>query len=312
MGKIFDALEKSKKKQDASVTRSNSPGTVVSEQHENQGTFSDKVVSLKNKSTTYPDHALDENKNDKSEGQVIPVDGSIVSYDYNNIDKNLVALLQPQSFEAEQFKMLRTNLLFPVSGKPPRSIIVTSAIPSEGKSFVAANLAITIAQSLREHVLIVDCDIRQPSVHRQFGFGTTPGLSEHLSDDIPLSSLILKTEINKLSILPAGKQPHNPSELLASQKMSKLLGEVKERYSDRYIVIDTPPPRLTAETSAIARQVDGILLVLEYGSTPRQMALDLIEIMGKEKVLGIILNKFDMKFSSYFGKYGKYGKYYAT
>jgi len=94
--------------------------------------------------------------------------------------------------------------------------------------------------------------------------------------------------------------------------MSKLLEEVTERYRDRYIVIDSPPPKLTAETSAISRQVDGILLVVEYGSTPRQMVSDLIEIMGKEKILGIILNKLDMRFSGYYGmgKYSKYGKYY--
>jgi len=96
--------------------------------------------------------------------------------------------------------------------------------------------------------------------------------------------------------------------------MSKLLEEVTERYRDRYIVIDSPPPKLTAETSAISRQVDGILLVVEYGSTPRQMVSDLIDMMGKEKILGIILNKLDMRFSSYYGlgKYSKYSKYYKT
>jgi protein-tyrosine kinase len=202
--------------------------------------------------------------------------------------------------------------LFPPSGKSPRTILVTSALPDEGKSFVAANLAISIAQSIQEYVLLIDCDIRRPSIHTKFGFGDTPGLSEHLANGTSLSSLLLKTEVDKLSILPGGKPPYNPSELLSSQRMSKLLEEVTERYRDRYIVIDSPPPKLTAETSAISRQVDGILLVVEYGSTPRQMVSDLIEIMGREKILGIILNKLDMRFSSYYGmvKYNKYGKYY--
>jgi exopolysaccharide/PEP-CTERM locus tyrosine autokinase len=314
MGKIFDALEKSKKKPDASTAKNNRSDNDVSKKHENQEVSLDKVVSLKNKNATYPDPALDEDKYGMSEGQVMPVDGSAASYDYNDIDKNIVTFLKPESFEAEQFKMLRTNLLFPISGKSPRSIMVTSAVPGEGKSFVAANLAVSIAQGIQEHVLLIDCDFRLPSVHRNFGFGDTPGLSEYLSTGISLSSLILKTAINKLSILPAGKSPHNPSELLSSQKMSKLLGEVRDRYSDRYIVIDTPPPKLTAETSAISRQVDGVLLVVEYGGTPRQMVSDLIEIMGKEKILGIILNKFNMKVSGYYGmkKYRKYSKYYRT
>ncbi|MHC5076800.1 MAG: polysaccharide biosynthesis tyrosine autokinase, partial [Planctomycetota bacterium] len=261
MGKIFDALEKSKKRPDASAAKKNRPGTVVSEKGETQEASLDKIVTLKNKNAVYPDRAFDKNTLGVSEGQVMPVDDSAVSYDHNDIDKNIVAFLKPESFEAEQFKMLRTNLFFPISGKSPRSIMVTSAVPGEGKSFVAANLAISIAQGIHEHVLLIDCDIRLPSIHSKFGFDAAPGLSEYLSRGIPLSSLILKTAINKLSILPAGKSPPNPSELLTSQKMSKLLGEVTDRYSDRYIVIDTPPPKLTAETSAISRKVDGVLLV---------------------------------------------------
>ncbi|MBW2671080.1 MAG: polysaccharide biosynthesis tyrosine autokinase [Deltaproteobacteria bacterium] len=214
----------------------------------------------------------------------------------------------------EQFKILRTNLLFPSSGRSPRSIMVTSAVPDEGKSFVSANLAISIAQSIQEYVLLIDCDIRVPSIHRQFGFGDVPGLSDHLTKGVPLPSLIFRTPVNKLSILPGGKPPHNPSELLSSQMMSKLLQEVKHRYSDRYIVIDSPPPKLTAETAALSRQVDGVLLVVECGTTPRKMVSDLIEIIGKEKILGIILNKLDTQFASYYGlgKYKRYGKYFTT
>lgn len=281
MGKIFDALEKSKEK-DADSVLIKKPSKI----------------------------AVDK----RPEIQDLSFSGPEIFYDSSKIDKNLITLLEPQSFEAEQFRMLRTNLLFPASGEPPRSIMVTSAVPSEGKSFVAANLAISIAQSIQEHVLLIDCDIRLPSIHKQFGFGNVPGLSECLSNGTPLSSFILKTKVDKLSIVPGGKSPHNPSELLSSQQMSKLLKETRDRYSDRYIVIDSPPPKLTAETNAISRQVDGIILVVEYGSTPRQMVSDLIEKMGKEKILGIILNKLDVRFSSYYGmgKYSKYSKYYAS
>jgi len=312
VGKIFDALEKSKK--NASDTKSNGSSAVVNEQHESLETPLDKVVSLKNKTTIFSHETLEKVENGKDKGHVMSVDKTIVSYNDNNIDKNLVALLQPLSFEAEQFKMLRTNLLFPVSGKIPRSIMVTSTVPDEGKSLVAANLAISIAQGIQEHVLLIDCDIRRPSIHTQFGFSNVPGLSECLSNGTPMSSLILKTKVDKLSIIPGGKPPHNPAELLSSQQMSNLLKETRDRYSDRFIVIDSPPPTLTAETSAISRQVDGILVVVEYGSTPRQMVLDLIDIVGRKKVLGIILNKFDMKSSHYYGmkKYKKYGKYYRT
>jgi exopolysaccharide/PEP-CTERM locus tyrosine autokinase len=224
----------------------------------------------------------------------------------------LVALLKPRSFEAEQFKQLRTNLFFPVSGKVPRAIIVSSAIPSEAKSFVAANLAVSISQSLNEHVLIIDCDLRKPSIHKQFGFSEMPGLSEHLSNGTPLSSLLLKTKVSKLKILPAGKPPQNPSELISSQQMLILLEEVKKRYRDRYIVIDSPPLNLAAETNAMLRMADGVILVIEYRYTPRDMVSSFVEKIGKEKVLGIVLNKCDFKLSKYYGygKYSKYNKYY--
>ena len=108
-----------------------------------------------------------------------------------DVDKNIVSFLEPQSFEAEQFKHLRTNILFPVSGKPPRSIMVTSAVPGEGKSFVTSNLAVSIAQNIDQHVLLVDCDFRKATIHSNFGFDETVGLSDYLSQKMYLSSLLL-------------------------------------------------------------------------------------------------------------------------
>ena len=224
-----------------------------------------------------------------------------------DVDKNIVSLLEPQSFEAEQFKHLRTNILFPVSGNPPRSIMVTSSVPGEGKSFVASNLAVSIAQNIDQHVLLMDCDMRKASIHSNFGFDEVEGLSGYLSKKTSLSSLLLKTDINKLTILPGGKPPNNPAELMSSKKMSELIKEITSRYNDRYIIIDSPPPHLTSETSIIARQVDGILLVVKAGGTNREMVEELLEMMGKEKVLGVVVNWFDMSSMKNYG----YGKYYG-
>ena len=113
-----------------------------------------------------------------------------VDYD-NKFNENLVTILQPHSFESEQFRMLKSHLLFPVSGTPPRSLMVTSALPGEGKSFVSANLAISIAQNINEYVLLVDCDLRRPTIQRNFGIGDTPGLSDYLSENISLSSVLI-------------------------------------------------------------------------------------------------------------------------
>jgi protein-tyrosine kinase len=313
LGKIYDALEKSKEKHHASAASDETHDAVVSDKVDRKD-YAKKPVSLYKdiKVADASSKRINNIEDLKQVSRVTSFAKTEVLYDDNHIDKNMVTLLRPQSFEAEQFKILRTNLLFPSSGRSPRTIMVTSAVPDEGKSLIAANLAVSIAQSIQEYVLLIDCDIRRPCIHTQFGFGDVPGLSDHLSKGIPVSSLLLKTKVNKLSILPGGTLRHNPSELVSSQQMSRLLQEVKYRYSDRFIVIDSPPPKLTAETSALSRQVDGVILVIEYGRTSREMVSGLVKTIGKEKIIGIVLNKLDMRFANYYGlgKYKTYSKYY--
>ena len=278
MGKIFDALEKANQEEPIPAPPEKYP---------------ELVRTLPHKSGS-----------DKSN---IRIKDAEIENNNRIIDEDIVAYAESDSIEAEQFKMLRTNILFPVSGKPPRLILVTSAMPGEGKSFVAANLAVSIARNINEHVLLVDCDLRKPCIHTRFGYKNVQGLSEYLSRNIPLASLLLKTKIEKLTLLPGGKIPDNPSELLSSEAMKELLVEVKERYKDRIIIIDSPPPQLTAETNVIARLVDGILLVVKYGFTKREMVAEMIARLGKEKVLGVVFNWLSKRATSYYG-YGKYGK----
>jgi capsular exopolysaccharide synthesis family protein len=226
------------------------------------------------------------------------------------VDPNLVSLLAPRSFEAEQFKILRTNLLYPISGKPPRSILVTSVSPEDGKSFVAANLAVSVALNVNRYVLLLDCDLRKPTIHRQFGFGDVPGLAEYLKDHKSLASLLLQTKVERLTILPGGSPPPNPSEILSSERMAGLLEEVTNRYKDRLIIIDSPPPTMTAETGVLARMSEGILLVARYSKTAREDLKLLIEHLGREKVVGCVLNQYDHRSVGFYGyrKYKKYGK----
>ncbi|GAB6905478.1 putative exopolysaccharide biosynthesis protein YwqD [Desulfosarcina cetonica] len=225
------------------------------------------------------------------------------------IDQNLITYHDPSGVEAEIFKILRTNILFPKKGKPPRSIMVTSAVPGDGKSFVAANLAVSIAQGVEEHVLLIDCDMRRPTIHTQFGFDDdVPGLNEYLSKKQPLESLLQKTIVDKLTILPGGGQARNPAELLSSQAMKELLEETKHRYSDRYVIIDTPPPQLTAETTALANYIDGIILVVRYASTPKELVKELLLKFGKDKVIGVVMNGYRVPTTERYG-YGKYKKY---
>ena len=235
-----------------------------------------------------------------------------VGIDENTIDPNLITLMDPQSYEAEQFKILRANLLFPVTGAVPKSILVTGALPGDGKSFVSANLAVSIAMNINKHVLLIDCDLRKPDIHGMFGFRETPGLTEYLMGHNDLESLLLKTVVDKLTLLPGGSVPPNPAEIMSSERMTELLQEVRDRYNDRLIVVDSPPPALAAESAFLARYVDGIIVVVKQGKTPRREVEDLMSAVGSEKILGCVINQLDFRVSSYYGrkKYSKYGKRY--
>ena len=138
------------------------------------------------------------------------------------------------------------------------------------------------------------------------------GLSEHLSNGSKLPALLLKTGVDKLTILPSGKPPANPSELLSSAKMAALIEELKNRYDDRFLIIDSPPPMLAPETAAMAKHVDGIIVVIKYGSTPIHLVEELIDHLGREKILGAVVNRFDSRISARYYGYEKYGKYYRN
>ena len=224
-------------------------------------------------------------------------------FDSARVDRTLVALTNPHSTEAEQFKILRTNILYPVSGQPPRSILITSAAPGEGKSFAAANLAISIAMNINRYVLLIDADMRRPDLHRRFGLGEVPGLSNYLMDGTALPSLLQKTQVEKLTLLPAGSSPANPSELISSERMAHLLSEVSSRYSDRLIVVDAPPLSMAAESGVLARQVEGILVVVRHGKTKREEVINLLSRVEEEKLLGCFLNGVDRSTSRYYGYY---------
>jgi protein-tyrosine kinase len=272
-----------------------------------------KIIPLRNKTAKglllrqYDEESLPAKTSEETTPQSV-----LQGISFEKVDPSIVTILKPRSFEAEQFKMLRTNLMFPISGQPPRSLLVTSALPGDGKSFVTANLAVSFAMNMERHVLVIDADIRKPEIHSRFGLEARRGLSDFLTKNTPLSKLLMRTSLPNLTILPGGKPPHNPSELLSSEKMPKLLKEVTTRYADRYVIIDSPPPKLTAETGVLARLVDGILLVIRAGETRREMVEELVELVGRDKILGIVLNHYNVRPSRYYGygRYGSYGKSY--
>jgi exopolysaccharide/PEP-CTERM locus tyrosine autokinase len=225
----------------------------------------------------------------------------------------LVSLFQPGSLGAEQFRRLRTHVLKLNISDPPKTIMVTSATAGEGKTFVAANLAAGIAHDLHFHALLVDCDLRNPSLSQWFGVQNGHGLSDYLVGRRQLPELLMKTEMEKLSILTGGSAQEKPAELIGSRKMEALIHELKSRYNDRYIIFDATPLLVTTEPEVLARLVDGILIVVRANVTPRETVKQAIASLDPKKILGFVLNDVEFKSSGlssrYFGSDGYYTKY---
>jgi protein-tyrosine kinase len=230
-----------------------------------------------------------------------------------SMDEKLVAYREPGSIAAEQFRKLRTQLLGMRLPLPPKTIMVTSATDTEGKTLVSTNLATVLAHDLSSYALLVDADLRNPSLSRWFALQTGRGLSDYLTAEASIQELLVKTNVDKLTILPSGSFQANPVELIGSKKMESLVREMRERYSDRYIIFDSSPLLATTEPSVLTRLVDGIILVIRAGVTPRETVQQALATVEKEKVLGIVLN--DLEFESgglasrYFGSSDYYYRY---
>jgi len=224
-------------------------------------------------------------------------------------EKNLFVIQDTNSFAAEQYRILRTRIQSYAKEAGIKTILITSCLPEEGKSTVSSNLSICIAQSINEYALLIDCDLRRPVIHKLFELRNTIGLSNYLSENIALPHILNKTKIEKLTILPAGASPSNPSELLSSQKMISLIHEVRSRYDDRYIIFDSTPVHQTPDPTILAKLVDGIILVVREGITNREIVVKTVETLGKEKILGVVFNMAREPIKSH---YYKYNYYYST
>lgn len=224
-------------------------------------------------------------------------------------DERLLKVTGFSGVLSESFRVLRTRILHPVEdGKKTKTILVTSAAPEEGKSFVAANLAISLARGMDQHCLVVDCDLRRPSLASLFGMVRIPGLSDYLQKTQGIPQIIQKTSVDKLTLLASGNPPVNPSELLSSERMQGLVQELSSRYDDRLIIFDSPPVKVASETLVLAKQVDSVVLVVRWGASGREHVKKIIEDIGKEKVVGIVFNGYKSNIIE--SKMLKYSNYY--
>lgn len=218
----------------------------------------------------------------------------------------LVTLHSPKSTASEAYRGIRTSVLFSSAEKPPQVLLISSAAPQEGKTSTALNLAITMAQSGGK-VILLDGDMRKPSLHKVFGFPKEKGLSSVLVGNCLFQDVLLNTPVPNLDMIPCGPIPPNPSEILGSPRMAHLLEELRKSY-DR-VIIDTPPITAVTDAAVLGRMVDGAVVVVRAGATPREIVRNgLIQLQAvSSPILGVVLNGVDMnRDGSYYYQYYYY------
>lgn len=219
----------------------------------------------------------------------------------------ITSYTNPKSPIAEAYRSIRTNIEFSNIDKDLKIIMITSTQPNEGKSTVISNLAATFASLENKRVLILDGDLRNPSIHKMFGVSNLSGITDVLTGQKDVSKCIESTKIEGLDILKVGKVPPNPSEMLQSNKMKNFIDVVKEYYD--YVFIDAPPIGVVTDASIISQYADGVILLVGCNETDieaAKLSKERLEKVGAN-ILGVVLNKFESEGSAY----GYYGYYYG-
>ncbi|SDN05233.1 capsular exopolysaccharide family [Bacillus sp. OK048] len=217
--------------------------------------------------------------------------------------RKLIATLDPKSPISEQYRTIRTNIQYSSIDKELKAIMVTSSGPGEGKSTTAANLAAVFSQ-LGKKVLLVDADLRKPTVHRTFAVNNLFGFTTVLTKQATLGSTVIETEEKDLYILTSGPVPPNPAELLSSKLMEQFIEEAQEQFD--YVIFDTPPLLAVSDPQILANKVDGSILVVYSGKTEIDQAKKAKELLAnaQSKLVGVVLNHKEIKDNDYYYYYG--------
>lgn len=234
--------------------------------------------------------------------------------------KGIITPDAPRTQVADEFRIIKRPLLGNAQGKGQAPvdrgnlIMVTSSVPGEGKTFSAINLAISIAMEMDNTVLLIDADVSRPSVLNVLGLPAAPGLMDVLLDEkLDLGDVMLKTNIQKLTLVPVGSAAKRATELIASEGMAKLLDEMATRYSDRIIIFDSPPLLVTTEAPVLASHVGQVLLVVEAEKTPQSLVKQALATIQSCPVVLTMLNKSaSTGAGSYYDYYGYYGGGYGA
>lgn len=235
-----------------------------------------------------PSHPVDH----KKAGWVSPAYtiSRTVRLDPQVLSENRCVGYQHEAQENEKYRMLRTHILQKTAGMG-NTVMVTSAVPGEGKTLTAINLAFSFAREFKHTALLVDCDLRNQEIHERLGFQSDKGLVDYLIDDVPFSDIVVWPGVEKLTVISGGKTINDSSEMLGSLGMQNMVEEMKNRYPERYVIFDTPSLLTSADALAFAPLVDYILVVVQAGKTSRQDINTALKLLPREKVLGLVMNR---------------------
>jgi len=217
-----------------------------------------------------------------------------------------VLLVPPNSIAEDEFRKLKTQIFHRLPN-PPHSILITSTGPGEGKTTVAVNLATAISKEIHRKAILIDGDLRRPSIHLE-KIQNAKGLSNFLSDGTPLSEILINSELENLRIIMAGPSTQKSSELIGSKRMGELLKSLSESGENTYILIDSSPIIATTEPIVLSKMVDGIILVVRADRMPRESIQRAVRSIDRQKIIGVVFNQIGLKASSYYSKH--YYRYY--
>lgn len=262
MSRIYEALKKAEKERNKKTARLQ----VSASKPVAEGKIEDKKDQLK---TVWE-------KEEVIEGQI------------NDL---VITLQEPVSHSADQFMKVCVRMV--QNGQDGRRVLITSALPQEGKTMAAANLAVALARLPNTHVTLIDADLRKPDLHKMLGVSVDKGLSEYLEGRADISEIYYDTTIPRLFIIPGGKAYSQPERILSSDKLERLFKKLQANHSKGYIVIDSSPMLLSTELEILLNYVDSLIMVVRYGKTPRESLQRVMGLFDKKKVMGIIFNQID-------------------
>ncbi|VAX37361.1 Tyrosine-protein kinase EpsD [hydrothermal vent metagenome] len=222
----------------------------------------------------------------------------------SNVDPRIVTYFDPKALITEQYKILRTNILSLNKSKPPKTIVITSSLHSEGKTITSLNLAVALSQAIHKpKVLLVDADMRKGRIERYLGVDQKEGLSDILSGQKNIEDVVFHLDTENLTFISSGEVPENPAELLSSNKMKQFLSQTRAQFD--FVIIDTPPIIAVTDSGIIGAQADGIIMVVQAGRTQRGIVRRAQELLyqSHSKVLGQVLTNIEYHLPEYIYRY---------